>query len=113
MDIMFWANMQDYQATLSFKPTKKIFIETAYHNFSLAQANDKWYFFGYKNKPGNSYTDIGNEYDLIIKYKAAKDLDLLAIGSYLNAGDFITKNDIAQNNASKVFLQFLYKFSIR
>jgi predicted ATPase len=28
----------------------------------------------------------------------------------MNAGDFITKNDIAQNNASKTFLQFMYKW---
>ncbi len=111
MDIMFWVNMQDYQASFSIRPTKKLFIETAYHHFKLAEAADKWYFFGYKNNPGNTYTDIGDEYDLIIKYKAMKDLDLLAIGSYLKAGDFITKNDIAQNNASKVFLQFLYRFS--
>ncbi|MFC2074094.1 alginate export family protein [Campylobacterota bacterium] len=113
MDIMFWVNMQDYQASLSFKPTKKLFIETAYHHFKLAEANDKWYFFGYTNKTGNAYTDIGDEYDLIVKYQATKDLSLLAIGSYLNAGDFITKNDIASNNASKVFLQFLYKFTLQ
>ncbi len=113
MDIMFWANMQDHQASFSFKPTKKFFIETAYHHFKLAEASDKWYFFKYTNKPGNAYTDIGDEYDLTLKYQMTKDLNLLAIGSYLDAGDFITKNDIANNNASKVFLQFLYKFSLK
>lgn len=113
MDIMFWVNMQDHQASFSFKPTKKLFIETAYHHFKLAEATDKWYFFGYKNKAGNTYTDIGDEYDLIVKHQTTKDLSLLAIGSYLKAGDFITKNDIASNNASKVFLQFLYKFTLQ
>ena len=110
MDIMFWSNMQDIQASFSFKPTKNLFIETVYHHFNLAEANDKWYFFGYKNKSGNSYTHIGDEMDVIIKYKLTSSLNLLGIYSYLNAGDFIIKNDIAQNNASKTFLQFMYKW---
>lgn len=110
MDIMFWSNMEDIQASFSFKPTNKIFIETAYHHLNLAEANDKWYFFGYKNKPGNSYTHIGDEIDLIVKYKMTSSIDLLGIYSYLNAGEFITKNDIAQNNASKTFLQLMYKW---
>jgi len=110
MDIMFWSNMQDIQASFSFKPTKELFIETAYHHFNLAEANDKWYFFGYQNKPGNSYTHIGDEIDFIVKYELTTSVDLLGIYSYLNAGEFITRNDIAQNNASKTFLQFMYKW---
>ena len=112
MDVMVWANMHDIQAKFSVLPLPKLKMQFEYHHFNLANANDKWYFFGYKNKPGNSYTHIGDEYDMIIKYPATKSLDLLAIGAYLNAGDFITKNDIAQNDASKIFLQFMYKFSI-
>jgi hypothetical protein len=102
--------MQDIQGSISFNPMKKLYIETAYHHFSLAEANDKWYLFGYQNKPGNSYTHIGDEVDLIVKYKWSSSVDLLGIYGYLNAGDFITKNDIAQNNASKTFLQFMYKW---
>jgi len=110
MDLMFWTNMSDIQVRTSFKPTSKIKVQFEYHHFNLAEANDKWYFFGYENKAGNAYTHIGDEYDLIIKYPLTQKIDLLAIGAYLHAGDFITKNDIAQNNASKVFLQFMYKF---
>ena len=110
MDIMFWSNMQDLQASFSFKPTNNLFVEMAYHHFNLAEAADKWYFFGYKNKPGNNYTHIGDEVDLIVKYKLTSTVDLLGIYSYLNAGDFITKNDIAKNNASKTFLQFMYRW---
>ena len=112
MDVMVWANMSDVQAKLALSPLENMKVQFEYHYFNLAQANDKWYFFGYKNLPGNSYTEIGDEYDLIVKYNVLKDLDLLAIGTYLNAGNFIKKNDIAQNNASKVFLQFMYKFKI-
>ncbi len=113
MDVMFWANMRDYQASFSLKPIKKLYFELAYHHFELAEERDKWYYFGYQNNPGNSYKEIGDEYDLILKYKASKNLDLLAIGAYLKAGDFITKNDIAKNDASKLFFQFLYKFDTK
>ena len=51
-----------------------------------------------------------DEVDLIVKYNLTSSVDLLGIYSYLNAGDFITKNDIAQNDASKTFLQFIYKW---
>jgi len=97
----------------SFKPTKKLYLELAYHHFELAEATDKWYFFGYQNKAGNLYKDIGDEYDIILKYKATKDIDLLAIGAYLKAGNFITKNDISQNDSSKMFFQFVYKFNTK
>ena len=103
--------MQDYQAIFSLKPASSLTVETAYHHYKLAQATDKWYAFGYSNRPGNSYRNIGDEYDLTFKYKATKKLELTAIGTYLNAGDFITGNDIAQNDATKFFIQFVYKFS--
>jgi hypothetical protein len=103
--------MKDSQAAFSLKPTKELFLEAAYHHYELAEASDKWYSFNYANLPGNSYTEIGDEYDVTLKYKAANNLDITAIWTYLNAGDFITKNDIAQNDATKMFFQFLYKFS--
>lgn len=113
MDVMIWSNMSDLQAKAGLKPVEKMDIQFEYHHFNLAEENDKWYTYGYANKKGNSYTHIGDEYDVIVKYKATEDLDLLAIGAYFDAGEFITKNDIAQNNSSKVFLQFLYKFHVQ
>ena len=110
MDLMVWANMHDMQAKLSMIPIPKMKLQLEYHHFNLADANDKWYFLGYKNKPGNSYTHVGDEIDMIAKYKLTKAVDLLGIYGYFKAGDFITKNNIAQNNASKLFLQFMYKW---
>ena len=103
MDIMIWSNMRDYQAMYWMNPTKKLSLKAAFHNFSLAEPTDSWYTFGYKNNPGNSYTEIGNEYDLTLKYKASNNLSFTVIGTYLDAGDFITKNNIAQNDATKLF----------
>jgi len=108
MDVMIWQNMRDLQLTLNLKANKKTEIEFAYHNFNLANANDKWYGFNYSNKLSNNYTHIGDEYDVIVKHKLTKNIKLLGIFAYLNAGDFIKKNNIAQNESSKLFLQFMY-----
>ena len=113
MDVVALSNMNDIQAKFSMKPMPKMNFELAYHHFNLSKATDSWYMFGYKNKTGNSYTHIGDEYDMIIKYQATKNLSLRAIGAYMNSGEFIAKNYIAQNNASKVFLEFIYNFQTK
>lgn len=109
MDVMFWANMYDVQAKFSIVPMSKMKLQLEYHHFNLADANDKWYLFGYKNKPGNSYTHVGNETDIILKYQMSKNISFLGIFAYMNSGEFITENNVAQNNTSKTFLQFIYK----
>lgn len=110
MDLMIWSNMNDMQAKLSIKPLTKMDIQFEYHHFNLENANDKWYTFKYANNPGNSFTHIGDEIDFITKYKLSKEIDLLGIFAYFKAGDFIKKNDIAQNNSTKAFFQFTYKW---
>lgn len=110
MDLMFLSNMKDLQANFLFKPLKSLSVEMAYHHFKLAEVNDKWYQFGYRNNSGNSYDDIGDEYDFSVKYRLNAYIDILGIYGYFNAGDFIIKNYIAQNNSSKMFLQVTYKF---
>ena len=82
----------------------------AFHYFDLAEATDKWYLYGYSNLQGNSYTHIGEEYDFIAKYNFNASIDVLLITSYLNSGNFITENNIATNNASKLFFQVIYHF---
>ncbi|WP_373069581.1 alginate export family protein [Sulfurimonas sp.] len=111
LDAMAWSNMKDLQASISLYPLKDFSTEFIYHHFNLANANDSWTYYKYKNIGLNSYTHIGDEYDFVLKYKVDKSLDILAIGSYLKAGDFIIKNNIANNNASKMFFQFTYKFN--
>lgn len=110
MDVMFWANMSDVQAKFSIVPIPKMKLQLEYHHFNLADAHDKWYFFGYQNKPGNSYTHVGNETDIILKYQMTENTSFLGIFSYMDSGEFITENDIAQNDTFKTFLQFIYKF---
>jgi hypothetical protein len=88
-------------------------VELGCHRFNLADPNDKWYEFGYTNKPGNSYTHLGDEIDLIANYRINESFSWLGIVSYFQSGDFIRKNNIAQNNASKIFLQFEYRFATK
>lgn len=112
-DIMAWSNLKDYEVTFETVMTPETKVQIGVHRFELADAHDKWYEFGYKNKPGNYYTHLGDEADLIVEYKIAPKVNLLGIASYFTAGEFIRKNGIARNDASKIFVQFEYRFSSR
>lgn len=112
-DIVIWSNIKDIEATLNANLLPNLNGEVGVHRFNLADSQDKWYEFGYKNKPGNSYTHIGDEVDLSLNYHVNDALTLLGIISYFKPGDFIRKNDIGQNDASKIFLQAEYRFSTK
>ncbi len=109
MDIMFWANLVDNQINLYLQPTKHSNLKIAYHDFNLDKHQDTWSYYKYKNKPGNSYTHLGDELDFQLKYRVSKALSLQAIYAYFWAGDFVRKN-VEDNNAERIFLQFTYRF---
>lgn len=112
-DIVIWSNIRDVEASFSTMIVPDLRVELGCHRFNLADPNDKWYEFGYTNKPGNSYTHLGDEIDLIANYRINESFSWLGIVSYFQSGDFIRKNNIAQNNASKIFLQFEYRFATK
>lgn len=112
-DIVIWSNIKDIETALNVNVLPNLNGEIGFHRFSLADAQDKWYEFGYKNKSGNSYTHIGDEVDVSLNYRVGNTLTLLGIVSYFKPGDFIRKNDIGQSDASKIFLQVEYRFSTK
>lgn len=110
-DIVIWSNIKDIEAGIEAKILPDLDALIGVHRFYLADENDKWYEFGYKNNPGNHSTHVGDEIDLTLDYKAGSSLRVLGIVSYFQPGDFIRTNGIARNDASKIFLQFEYRFS--
>lgn len=110
LDAMFWGNMIDNQINLYLKPHPKWDLKIAYHRFYLAEKEDKWSYYKYK-VPNNQYDHIGDEFDGVLKYNYSKSLQFQCIYAYLNAGRFITENQIAQNDASRLMLQVQYQFS--
>ncbi len=109
INIMSWSNLVDNQADLSFEPADRVHVKISYHDFSLDKAEDSWEFYKYKNKPGNHYTHLGNEFDLELKYHYLKNLQFHFIYAYFKAGDFV-KNNVEDNNASTFCLECTYKF---
>jgi hypothetical protein len=109
LDAMFWGNMVDNQMNLYLKPHPKWHLKIAYHRFYLAEKEDQWSYYKYK-VPNNQYDHIGDEIDVVLKYNYSKSLQFQCIYAHLNAGNFITENQIAQNEASRFMLQLQYKF---
>ncbi len=112
MDIMSWSNLVDNQISLYLSPYQYINIKFAFHDFNLDKPEDKWMYFGYKNKQGNSYKHLGNEFDFQLCWNLHKNIKLAIIYAYFEAGDFVIHN-VENNNAQHFFLQFQYKFSVK
>jgi hypothetical protein len=109
LDAMFWGNMIDNQINLYLKPHPKLDLKIAYHRFYLAEKADQWRYYKYQ-VPNNQYTHIGDEMDWVLKYNYSKSLQFQCVYAYLNAGRFITDNQIAQNDAFRFILQIQYQF---
>jgi hypothetical protein len=109
LDAMFWGNMVDNQLNLSLKPHPKWDLKIAYHRFYLADKADQWTYYKYQ-VADNQYDHIGDEMDWVLKYQYSKSLQFQGIYAHLNAGRFITENEIAQNDASRFMLQVQYRF---
>ena len=109
MDIMSWSNLEDNQVNVYLAPLENLYMKVAYHHFSIDKWEDKWRYYGYVNKPGNEYTHLGDEVDLVVKYKYSKEWEFQFIYAYFMDGDFV-KYNVENNNADRLFLQCTYRF---
>ena len=109
MDLMSWSNMVDNQLDLQIKIWSPYFLRICYHDFHLDEKADKWAYFGYQVKD-NKYDAVGNEIDFILTGSPVDWLNVMLFYGHFQAGDFITKNAIAQNNADRVVLQLIFHF---
>jgi hypothetical protein len=109
MDLMSWSNMVSNQLDLVFNVLPKYDFRITFHDFHLDEKADKWAYFGYQ-VTDNRYDHVGNEIDFILTGKPADWLKIMLFYGHFNAGDFITKNDIAQNDADRVVLQLVFDF---
>ncbi len=111
MNIMFWSNLVDNQINLHLDPIKKTHLKISYHNFNLDTPQDKWSYYKYGNRAGNSYIHLGDEIDLQLKTSYFEKAEFQIIYSYFIAGDFV-KNNVEANDAQRLFLQCTYKFNL-
>jgi hypothetical protein len=98
-------NQLDFHFTVWFDYDLRI----CYHDFHLDEETDKWAYFGYQVE-NNRYDHVGNEIDFILSGKPVDWLNVVLFYGHFQAGDFITKNDIAQNDADRVVLELVFDF---
>ncbi len=106
LDLMTWSNMVDNQIDLRLRLTPKIKLRLAYHNFHLAEENDRWAYFGYRVK-GNAYDHIGDEFDLVLRAKWGRHLKIQTFYTHFWPGSFVKKH-IAHNEANRFVFQIQY-----
>ena len=109
MDLMSWSNMVSNQLDLVFNVWPKYNLRITFHDFHLDEKADKWAYFGYQ-VADNRYDHIGNEIDFILTGTPADWLKIMLFYGHFNAGDFVTKNNISQNNADRLVLQLVFDF---
>ena len=109
MDLMSWSNMVDNQLDFRFNIWSSYNLRICYHDFHLDEKADKWAYFGYQ-VTDNRYDHVGNEIDFILTGKPVDWLDVMLFYGHFQAGDFVTKNDIAQNDSDRVVLQLVFHF---
>ena len=110
MDIMKWSNLNENLVELHLDPTSATHLRLSFHDFSLAESEDKWAYYKKSNIGTNNEDELGQEYDAEFKWKYSKSLEFQAIYAYFNAGAFVTKN-VSDNDAQRMFLQVEYKFN--
>lgn len=109
MDLLSWKNMQNLRIMTGVYPGKFAF-EVDYHFMRKMEAEDAWYKANGKVKiAGDPAFDneIGQEIDVLMKYKHSKALSFLAGYSYFFAGDLV-KDYIASTGGNDSDAQFSY-----
>ncbi len=113
MDRASLQNLNDYSFQLSANPTKKLKLETNLHLIYLDTAKDSLYNAGRgvtRTATGAGVdTHVGNELDLLAKYKACDYVDFLAGYSHLFAGDYL-RDSGADDDGDFAYVQTTFSF---
>jgi len=91
-DLAAWSNLLALKGGVSAKPVKDVFVSLDYYHFRLADSAGGWYNAGGALiRPGDedASSDLGDEIDLLVEWKAAKCLSLLAGWSHFFPGSFV------------------------
>ena len=108
-----WQNLQDYQLSVSAKPVAKTKVSVDYHVFRLDEDKDAWYWCSgqpaRRDPSGKSGSGVGQEIDLLVRYKHSDHLSFLAGYAHFFPGGF-TKHTGPDPDADWLFFQTLYKF---
>ncbi len=91
-DLVGWSNIWDLRGNFAIKPTENLLFTCDYHNFRLASTSGGWIDAGGNTLQAGDVSarhHLGDEIDLLVKWKAMKGLSFLGGWSYFWAGDFV------------------------
>jgi hypothetical protein len=112
MNVVSWKNLEDYVLNVSVHPTKSLKLGVDYHYFRLSQSRDAWYWVNGKperrDPSGGAGQELGHEVDVIIRWQANKELELIAGYTRFFAGDFLRNTPGNDQDANWAFLQLTY-----
>ena len=93
MNLFAWMNLEDYQASISVRPTDKLFVSLDYHYFRLDEPSDAWYYCTgnaqQRDASGETSAALGHEVDLRAIYKLYKQIKLMAGGGYFFPSQYV------------------------
>lgn len=93
MNLFSWMNLEDYQASLSAKPTKKLKVALDYHYFRLAETTDAWYYCTGKaqqrDPSGETSAALGHEIDFRAIYKPWQQVQFMAGLGYFTPASYV------------------------
>lgn len=113
MNIVAWNNIKDKEIKITFTPMDKVKVIAEHHWYNLAsEFQGMTAAGGYKNVVGNHFDEVGQETNIEARYQYNKDIDFRVWLAYFKAGEFITGNNIAQNDATWMAFQATYKFQL-
>lgn len=116
MNLVAWMNLMDYQAIFQVKPAKGVSLECNYHYLTLASDADAWYYCNglpeRNGRVGGSGTYLGQEVDLLAKWKVTKNLELFAGYAHFWGGSVVADTPQGRNDADWAFIQFNVQFLI-
>jgi hypothetical protein len=92
-NIFYWPNLHDHELDFDLSPHPRLSFRAEYHYMTLDQSVDAWYSTGLKpvriDQSGASGSDLGQELDAKVIWKARDGIELLMAGGHFFPGGFV------------------------
>ncbi|MBN1420161.1 MAG: alginate export family protein [Planctomycetes bacterium] len=114
MNLVSWKNLEDCQLTFSVRPIETLEVLAEYHLFLLAAEKDGWYWCNgrsiRRDSTGGAGRMLGQEIDLVARWKLAAWIEPLLGYSRFFPGAFLRGTPGADDPADWFFLQVTLMF---
>jgi hypothetical protein len=113
IDFFRWQNVRHAGLTIDFVPVRGLKGSLQYHRFYLSESEDAWYNTRGKkirwDKTGDASDYVGDEIDLVLKYKINPFWELEGGYAHFFAGDYVDDTG-SSDDADWFYLQTVFEF---